>query len=316
MRIVWVSFAPLRKTPASLTSDLASVRYRLALPAQAIAGSTLTHIGPGANRRTLLERFAGADAAVFGKVFDAALGEPALELAAALRQRGVKVIADFSDDNFAHPGIGPVQRAVANAADAVVASTPGLAAVLKEYTAAPVRVITDPVEGVRGAPRDSLRSPPRLLWFGHPLNLDTLRHALPQLAGYPLTVMTAAGAGAEGLGDRFRAWSTGALFEALAECDAAVLPSIPEDPRKAVKSPNRFTEALWAGRFVLAHPLPAYQALAPFGWVGEDLRDGLAWLGSHFEQAGERILAGQAWIEEHCSRAAVGRAWQAAVAAA
>jgi len=316
MRIVWVSFAPLRKTPAGLTSDLASVRYRLALPAQAIGGSKLTHIGPGANRRTLLERFAGAEAAVFGKVFDVALGEPALELAAALRQRGIKVIADFSDDNFAHPVIGPVQRALANAADAVVASTEGLADVLRAQTPAPVSVVTDPVEGMRGAPRDTLRSPPRLLWFGHPLNLDTLRHALPQLAGHPLTVMTAAGAGAEGLGDRFRPWSTEALFEELAGCDAAVLPSIPEDPRKAVKSPNRFTEALWAGRPVLAHPLPAYQALAQFGWVGEDLKDGLAWLGSHFDHARERILAGQAWIEGHCSRAAVGRAWHAVVAAA
>ena len=316
MRIVWVSFAPLRKTPAGLTSDLASVRYRLALPAQAIAGSKLTHIGPGANRRTLLERFAGAEAAVFGKVFDAALGEPALELAAALRQRGVKVIADFSDDNFAHPGVGPLYRALASAADAVVASTPGLAAVLKKYTASPISVVTDPVEGVRGAPRASPRSPPRLLWFGHPLNLDTLRHALPQLAGYPLTVMSAAGAGAEGLGERFRPWSTEALFEELAQCDAAVLPSIPEDPRKAVKSPNRFTEALWAGRFVLAHPLPAYEALAAFGWVGEDLGEGLAWLAAHFEQARERIRAGQDWIEQHCSRAAVGRAWQALIAAA
>ena len=128
--------------------------------------------------------------------------------------------------------------------------------------------------------------------------------------------MTAAGAGAEGLGDRVRPWSTGALFEELAQCDAAVLPSIPEDPRKAVKSPNRFTEALWAGRFVLAHPLPAYEALAAFGWVGEDLGEGLAWLAAHFEQARERIRAGQDWIEQHCSRAAVGRAWQALIAAA
>ena len=68
MRVVWVSFAPLRKTAAGYTSDVASVRYRLTLPAQAIPGSKVTHIGPGANRRTLLERFAGADAAVFGKL--------------------------------------------------------------------------------------------------------------------------------------------------------------------------------------------------------------------------------------------------------
>ena len=32
MRVVWVSFAALRKTPAGVTSDLASVRYRITLP--------------------------------------------------------------------------------------------------------------------------------------------------------------------------------------------------------------------------------------------------------------------------------------------
>jgi hypothetical protein len=319
MRIVWVSFAPLRKTAAGFTSDIASVRYRLTLPAQAIPGSKITYLGPGANRRTLLERFAGADAVVFGKVFDAALGQAALELAAALRGRGVRILADFSDDNFAHPAIGPTYRALATAADTVVVSTPGLAQVLSGTTPMPVQVIGDPVEGERGEPRASLGHPPRLVWYGHPLNLDTLGFGLPQLdarrLGYALTLLTVPGAGAEALGHRFRAWSTEAVFEELRESDAAVVPSNPEDPRKAIKSANRFTEALWAGRFVIAHPLPAYESLAAYGWVGDDLGAGLAWFIEHFEEALERIRAGQAWIAEHCTPAAIGRAWQAAIAA-
>jgi hypothetical protein len=44
---------PLRTTAAGWTSDLASVRYRATLPAQAIPGSKVTYVGPGANRRTL-----------------------------------------------------------------------------------------------------------------------------------------------------------------------------------------------------------------------------------------------------------------------
>ena len=85
MRVVWVSFAPLRKTPAGLTSDLASVRYRVTLPAAAVAGGKVTQIVPGTNRRTLLERFAGAEVVVFGKLFDFALAELALDLVSALR---------------------------------------------------------------------------------------------------------------------------------------------------------------------------------------------------------------------------------------
>jgi glycosyltransferase involved in cell wall biosynthesis len=306
MRSVWVSFAPLRKTPAGLTSDLASVRYRLTLPAQAIAGSKVTHLGAGAKRATLLERFDGADAAVFGKVFDAALAPVALELIAALRQRGVKVVADYCDDHFAHPALGPVYRAMAEAVDQIVASTPGLAEVVKSQTATPVAVISDPVEGKRGEPRASVRTPGRLLWFGHPLNLDTLRFGVPDCL---LTVMTAPGHGAERLGHRFRAWSTAALFEELRECDAVIIPSNPHDPRKAVKSPNRFTEALWAGRFVIAHPLPSYEALASYGWVGEDLGEGLKWLIAHPGEAAERIRRGQDWVAQHCSPQAIGAAW-------
>jgi glycosyltransferase involved in cell wall biosynthesis len=319
MRIVWVSFAPLRRTQAGLTSDFASVRYRILLPARSIAGSKVTYIGPGANRRTLIERFADADAAVFGKI-DPSLAQSALELADALRKRGIRIIADYSDDHFQHPTLGAVYRAMLGAADLVVASTPGLAEVLRAHTPMPVSVITDPVEGERGEPRSSGAPPPRLLWFGHPLNLDTLPFGLHQLAQrklhFALTLLTAPGTGAESLGHRFRPWSTEALFEELAHCDAVIIPSNPHDPRKAVKSPNRFTEALWAGRFVIAHPLPAYAALGGYGWVGEDIGEGLAWLLEHGAEALERIRAGQQWVAQNASCEAVGAAWSAAVAAA
>jgi len=321
MRIVWVSFAPLRKTPAGLTSDVASVRYRITLPAQAMRGSKVTYLGPGANRSTLLERFDGAEAAVFGKLFEPSPAQAAVELATALRKRGTRVIVDYSDDHFVHPVLGPVYRAMAAAADVVVASTAGLAEVLRTQTPTPVSVVTDPVEGERGEPRAGIaRPPPRLLWFGHPLNLDTLPFGLAQLAErrlhFALTVLTAPGAGAEALGHRFRAWSTAALFEELRDCDAVIIPSNPDDPRKAVKSPNRFNEALWAGRFVIAHPLPAYEALGAYGWVDADLGDGLAWLLEHFEEAIGRIRAGQESVARQFSSEAVGRAWESVIAAA
>ena len=319
MRIVWVSFSPLRRTPAGLESDVASVRYRVLIPAQAIPESKVTYIGPGANRRTLLERFAGADAAVFGKIFDSSAAQTAFELAAALRQRGVKVIADFSDDHFLHPALGPVYRGMATAADSVVASTPGLAEVLKAHTPIRISVVSDPVEGERGAPRSDITRPPRLLWFGHPLNLDVLPIGLQQLAArrinFALTMVTAPMAGIEALGHRFRAWSLPALFEELRACDAVVIPSDPHDPRKAAKSPNRFSQSLWSGRFVIAHPLPAYEPLAAYGWVGEDLGEGLAWLLEHFDAAAARVRAGQDLVARDFSPEAIGRAWQNAIAA-
>jgi hypothetical protein len=318
MRAVWVSFLPLRKTRTGVTADHASTRYRLLLPAQAIAGSKVTYLGSAANRRTLLERFAGAEAVVLGKVVDPSLGRVALEVLEQLRTTGVRVVVDFSDDHFDDAALGPIYRALASAADAVVAATPGLAETLRDHTAVPVTAITDPVEGKRGEARESVRRPPRLLWFGHPNNLRTLAFGMPQIerccADAQVTLMTAPGAETDSPSVRVRAWSLEGLFEELRDCDAVIIPSDPHDPRKAVKSPNRFTESLWAGRFVLAHPLPSYQPLGPFGWVGEDLGEGLAWLLDNPGAAAARVRAGQAAVAERFSPQAIGRAWQSVLA--
>ena len=327
--MVWVSFAPLEKAAQGLTSTVASVRYRLTIPARALDGdafeSKVTYLGAGANRRTLLERFQGAHAVVFGKLLAAPAGfereaGQALELMAQLRARGVAVLADYSDDHFADPLRGPAYVAIASAVDGVVASTPGLAEVVKQHTAVPVSVITDPVEGPRGEPRVPEQPPYRLLWFGHPLNLETLRYGLPQLERvvaqipHSLTLVTAPGAGAESLASgRFRAWSAQAMLEELRDCDAVVIPSNPYDPHKAVKSPNRFTESLWAGRFVIAHALPAYEELADYGRVGEDLGEGLKWFAAHTREASVRIERGQAAVAARFAPQIIAEAWRAAI---
>jgi hypothetical protein len=317
MKVVWVSFAPLEKTPRGLTAKLASARYRMLIPASVLEGSKVTHLPPGANRRTLMERFRGADAVVLGKFFSGDAGQ-ALDLVASLKDAGVPVLADYSDDHFSKPVLGDAYCALANTVDRVVASTPGLAEVIARYSSTPVSVVTDPVEGTQGEPRAPAGQPLRLLWFGHPTNLDTLQYALPALHGLAVsvTLVTAPGTGAEQLGARFRPWSVQAVFDELRQCDAVIIPSNPHDPRKAVKSPNRFTESLWAGRFVLAHPLPAYQELADCGWVGEDLAEGARWLAAHGEEALQRVRRGQQVVAERFSPRAVGAAWRAAIESA
>jgi hypothetical protein len=344
-RVAWISFAPLTKTPWGLTSDLASVRYRLILPAAALQGegwaSRVTYLGPQANQRTLLARFEGCDAVVLGKVWASLsilsdLSKRVVELLTTLQARGTRVIADFCDDHFVHPEIGPVLRAGLGVADTAVASTPGIASVLREYSSGPIHVVTDPVEGPRrdAVVRDlettpaSPTSPLRLLWYGHFSNLRSLELGISQLerfkAGHPirLTVISAgreaetlarnvdAAWSSSGSGCAFVQWTSGRVFSELAACNAVVIPSNPYDPRKWSKSPNRFAEAVWGGRFTVAHPLPAYQELAPYGCVGEDLAEGLLWYAKNAAAAQERIRRGQAEMQERFAPEAVGRRWR------
>lgn len=325
LRVTWVSFAPVQRAGGGWTSDVASVRYRVTATSAALAAngveSKVTFFGPGANRRTLLDRFSGAHAVVLGKPIVrperfTGMVDQALALAADLRARGIAVISDYCDDHFSDPVMGAGYRALANAVDRATASTPGLADVIRQYAPTPVSVVTDLVEGERGEAKVAAHGDAvRVLWFGHPVNLSTLKYGLPQIQKVAqgvasLTLVTAPGAGAEQIGVRFRAWSAAAVFEELRSNDAAIIPSDPYDPRKVVKSPNRFAETVWAGRFALAHPLPAYEALAEAGWVGDDLGDGLQWYMDNRTQALERIRAGQDLVAERHSPSAVGQQWR------
>jgi hypothetical protein len=350
VRVVWISFAPLKKTETAVTSDLASARYRLILPATALqaAGwsSRVTYLSPQANQQTLVARFDACDAVVVGKILADRAQSPMIarrltELFSVLQRRGIKIIADFCDDHFLNPQAGELYRNTARCADATVASTEGLADTLRQYTDRAVHTITDPVEGTRRDPqiRDlearpaSPADPVGLLWYGHSSNLSSLESGLRQLERikhqFPISVtLVSLGPHAEALAAavdrawrssgsrcRFIPWSCARVFTELQACDAVVIPSNPYDPHKAVKSPNRFTEAVWAGRLPLAHPVPAYEVLASYGWVGDDLAEGLLWYCLNPQAALQRIEAGQANIQKRFTPEAVGRSWMQVIEA-
>src|SRR6185369_15529775 len=195
MRITFVTVAPLRQGPSGPTSDLASARYRVLMPAQQLArrghAVQVMSLPPGDPPREALDL--QADAVVFGKSFSASNEK----LAAHLRERGLRVVADYCDDHFAHPGLGAHFRRMAELATDVVASTEAMAEAIRSNTGREARVITDPVEGPRGEPRFAPRLPAlRVLWFGHPTNLVSLAdkagelRALAQRMPVALSIVT------------------------------------------------------------------------------------------------------------------------------
>jgi SAM-dependent methyltransferase len=232
------------------------------------------------------------------------------DLARAAKARGARVVVDFCDDHFAHEQHGPHFRNLAALADVIVASTAAMAEAVKRHTGREAVVISDPVEGPRGQPKFSPRLPAlRLAWFGHPSNLGGLAakahelYALADRMPVHLAVVTEPSQPAallvakiaEGRPGRVTTelvpWSQEQTWNSLAAADAIWIPVVDSDS-KAVKSPNRLLESLWAGRLVIADAVPAYQPFADLVPIGAGLEAGMM-----------RALADPAAVERNLAEA-------------
>lgn len=328
MRILFFSMAPFRQTPAGVTSEIASARYRVIIPAEHLnrRGHTaqIVALPPGQVPAEVYRL--EADAAIFAKSFS-----PSNEdLARELRARGMRVLVDYCDDHFEHPQHGPHFKRMAAIATEVVASTEALAASIKRHTGRDATVITDPVEGPRGMPRFEPKLPAlRVLWFGHPTNLvsvidkaEELR-ALAQRMPVELTLVTErsaeverfAGGVAALMPDRLKVrlvpWSLDATWKSLEACDLVWIPAA-DEAQKMAKSPNRLIESMWAGRLVVADPVPAYRPFEDLFALGAGLDAGVARALEDAKAVEQRLREAQRRIARSHSGFECGRLWAAA----
>ena len=344
MKIAWVTLAAGRdralgetyqnevsKASGRLTSTAASVRLRVLIPMEALGARghqvELLEVD-AASLDTCGARLSEFDVAVFKKTLQG--GDIVVELFDRAVAAGVPTLFDMCDLRVDdRSDIGRRNLKLLRSADRVVASTPPLAEAMRSLGAADVTVITDPYEGPRGAAvwvpqRDRLK----LLWFGHPSNLDTLQGLLSELVivgrEWPiqLTLLTGHKPELPGLckefnqrwrhlvATRYAEWSLEGLWNALAATDAVVIPSLAGAPDKSVKSPNRVVESLWAGRCVVANPLPAYVPFAEWGFIDESIRHGLERALADQDRITARISAAQAYIAETHSPERIGEQWE------
>ena len=258
-----------------------------------------------------------------------------------------QAVFNIADDHFRDPDFLAFYRDALPDCLAVTTVSEQLAQTLPTLTSRPVFVAPEPSEGSRGAAQAiAVRNPSALLrwlgrhvglsldhwrvhlvWFGYPQNLPPLLELIPALERYSsrfplrLTCLTHPVAEMQDLmtpartqeNSRFRVhfvpWSPTATDAAIASSDVVLIPSDYRNPVKQAKSPNRLVAGLHGGRFVVAHPLPAYAPYADFAWIGEDLCEGVEWAIRHPRQVVERIARGQAYIDEKHSPEAVARFW-------
>lgn len=326
MDITWITFGPIHNTDnQGLFSPLASVRYRIIIPAMILSQHGYrVRLSPVPHKTTLeaIKPLLTSDVVIFSK----SITDLNEQLAKQAQHTGARIIFDICDNYLDDPRYGRHYNFMINLADQVVANTQAMAERIEAHTGKQAQVIGEPVEGPQGQPHFAPTDPIRLLWFGHPVNFDSLQAMIPQI--FPLSqqrrlalhIVTAPHEGIiqacqqfnQQHGNQFQLhlspWSLETTWQALHDTDMVVIPTV-EHHKKYVKSPNRLVEALWAGRFVIAHPLPAYQQFAAWSWLNWDLCSGIQWAMQHPQAVLSALEASQAYIARHYSPAVIAQQW-------
>jgi hypothetical protein len=210
-----------------------------------------------------------------------------------------KSVWDVTDDHYDNKILRDYYLTVPHLVDVVTCTTPVLAERIKLETGVTAVVIPDPVEFVRKAPR--ITQPNKLFWYGHQSNLQAL---FDLRLDHSVLIVTNTDEpwcfpyNAENMNMGFK-W-----------CDAVIIPSkeTGSGPRKNAKSSNRMTEAINAGRFVIANHVPSYEGWNM--WLG-DIEEGIEWLRNNQEEALCRLQAAQDKVTALLAPQVIARQWKA-----
>ena len=314
-----------------LDCHLASVRLRIAVAALEWkrCGHENVFMDPGVTDPRRRIDWNTTKICVVPKFFYDVPLQPWLDACFTAKSSGCRLVIDICDNPFRKPPPVPAfYSEVLRICDAVVVNSERMAELMAPHTAHRPLVIEDAILGSMGEPAFAPAGRVELLWFGHPSNLpylDARRDALVRFAmrrRCRLTVVTLDAVGARewtediltplapGFEARFIPWSLEAMQTALHDCDIVLIPSDPADPLKAGASANRIAEALKAGRFAVASPLPSYLAFADTAWLGDDLFEGVNWALANRAEVLARIRRGQVLVAEKFAADRVGRQWR------
>ena len=206
-----------------------------------------------------------------------------------------KKIYDICDDNFDCGKRGPEYEKHAKGANVVTCNSEVMRFVIHQKAGRIAEVIPDPYEHPEWKPSWG----EGLMWYGHSVNVKDLVRVLPLLKDpvAPLTTST----------DRLPSyveWSHAEMDRQYRKCSMVIIPT----GRGIAKSANRMIEAVRAGKFVVAEPLPAYEEFSDLMWVG-DIPEGVEWAKARQSECLERVRACQDRIRERFSPQTIGAKW-------
>lgn len=326
-RLIWITTGKLDSSQGFLSSNFASTRYRVLLPA--------ANLGPFGWKSEIVNEQELIDSG-WGKltfnVGDVLIVSKSLNIKTSqyikqAKQQGCMVLVDFCDHHFDRPDeIGVHFNNLLKLADLVTTCSLDLQAIIQKKSTLPVAYITDCFESQKITPQFNPNNPIKLLWFGSNTNLDTIDYLIRDLTRFSLKnniqldLVTTHPNGDEVANNiststfkvNYIPWSQQNLALALQRCDVVVIPTL-KNEHKSVKSPNRIIEPIWAGKYVVAGHLPSYEPFAPFASIGDDLMAGIEWALNNPEKVLEKITAGQAYIAANHTPKLIGEKWHEAL---
>jgi hypothetical protein len=246
---------------------------------------------------------------------------------AATRQ--ITTVADFSDDHFDNPQVGAYWRALAAHADICTAGSDMMAQTVQRHSNGLVVTVGDPlaspasqprifqrikgmsawVQSLLGGSRSARRL--KLVWYGNNGNWPSMQRWADALGDYSATqslliwVVTRPNSTIENYIQRFNdkyrpaalmeliPWDETTQWSVVEDADIVLVPSDLSAKAKTAKSANRLTDALHAGRYVVASPLPAYEAFKSYVSLTDDPVQAIREYLAQPLQAMEKLSAGQ-----------------------
>jgi hypothetical protein len=314
-----------------LACRLASARLRMGVAALEWkrSGNENVFWDPGAGNAGPRVDWTSAKICVVPKFFYDVPLRPWLDACLAAKRHGCRLVVDICDFPFKKaPPVPAFYSEILRSCDAVVVNSERMAELMAPHTAHRPQIIEDAILGSMGEPAFAPGARIELLWFGHPTNLRYLDAVIEPLARFALqqrcrlTVVTEYSAEiAQGVQDinahfapalnaQLISWSLETQRDALRECQLVLIPSDPADAFKAGASANRIAEALNAGRFPVASPLPSYLPFSEAAWVGQDLVQGIEWALANRDEVIARIRRGQALVSARFAADWVSRQWR------
>lgn len=298
------------------SDTMASARYRIVLPGDALKArghevlAVDSYLSPADYSKEKK-----SDWHIFGKHFNPEVDQGTAQL---VKDAGDKVVFDVCDNHFGNQ-FSSYYRGMCELADLVTCNTPTMKEIILKETGKHAHIIDDPYE----YPEEEARfipnqNPINLLWYGHFVNLNTVQPMVQQLKQLEENISLCVISNMQpqqptvdkNVFLSFLSWSPPTQKNMLEWCNYVVLPTDLNDPTKRTKSHNRLVEGIRSGRFVLAQPLPSYEAFKDFAWVGEDISDGICWADENPDLALERIKKGQEYLRENLSPDCIAQQWE------